>query len=69
MKNVSFLKKNIFHGFGVFGPAGGGFGACFWCCRSAAAEFHSALECLYVARRAGISGIALLESNSIGCWG
>ena len=25
--------------------------------------------CLYVAHRAGIRGIALLESNSIGCWG
>ena len=61
MQNVSFLKKNDFHGFGVFGPAGGRFGACFLLCRCAAAQFHWALECLYVAHRAGISGIALLE--------
>ena len=24
---------------------------------------------VHVAHRAGVSGIALLESNSIGCWG
>ena len=56
-----FGRKNDFHGFGVFGPAGGGFGACFSCCRSAAAECHSALECLYVARRAGIASALLGE--------
>ncbi len=38
-----FGRKMICHGFGVFGPAGGGFGMCFLLCRCAAAQFHWAL--------------------------
>ena len=42
-KMADFGCKIIFHGFGVFGPAGGRFGVCFLLCRCAAAQFHWAL--------------------------
>ena len=67
-KMCHFGRKIFFMDLGCLGPLvvdlGRVFGAVAPLPRNSIQYLY-----LYVAHRAGISGIALLESNSIGCWG
>ncbi len=67
-KMGNFGRKMISMDLGCLGPLVVDLGRVF---RAVAALPRNAIRYLYldVAHRAGISGIALLESNSIGCWG
>ena len=67
-KMYHFGRKMIFMDLGCLGPLVVDLGRVFGAVAPLPRNSIRYL-CLDVAHRAGISGIALLESNSIGCWG
>ena len=63
-----FVRKMLFIDLGCLGPLVVDLGRV---CGAVAPLPRNSIRLwsVHVARRAGISGIALLENNSIGCWG